>query len=113
MNPTPKQKLRVLFITRAYGETGGGMERLSYELIEAFSYRKDVAVSQLANNTKVGTSFTAARFRSALFAFLVIPRALLAARRVDVVHLGDPVLSLAGWLIQWIWKKPVVVTVHG
>lgn len=35
------------------------------------------------------------------------------SRRVDVVHLGDPMLSLAGWLIKAIWRKPIAVTIHG
>jgi len=39
--------------------------------------------------------------------------ALKRARSVDIVHLGDPVLSLIGFLIRIFYRKPVVVTVHG
>jgi glycosyltransferase involved in cell wall biosynthesis len=40
-------------------------------------------------------------------------RAAVAARRVEVVHLGDAVLSLVGVLVKVISRTPVVMTVHG
>jgi glycosyltransferase involved in cell wall biosynthesis len=40
-------------------------------------------------------------------------RAGVAARRVDVVHLGDAVLSLVGAVVKAISRTPVVMTVHG
>jgi phosphatidyl-myo-inositol dimannoside synthase len=40
-------------------------------------------------------------------------RAAVAARRVDVVHLGDAALSLVGVLVKAISRTPVVMTVHG
>jgi glycosyltransferase involved in cell wall biosynthesis len=40
-------------------------------------------------------------------------RAGVAARRVDVVHLSDAVLSLVGVLVKAVSRTPVVMTVHG
>lgn len=40
-------------------------------------------------------------------------RAAVAARRVDVVHLGDAVLSLVGAVVKAASRTPVVMTVHG
>src|SRR5581483_9452936 len=45
--------------------------------------------------------------------FTVIPRALMAARYADLIHLGDPLVSFTGWLIKKVTRKPVAVTVHG
>lgn len=105
--------LRILCISRAYGQHAGGMERLSFELIESLSRETDVEVESIVNHTATHKSLFFNRVRSVLFVVGVLPRSLKAARSVDVVHLGDPVLSFAGWLIQLFYKKPVVVTVHG
>ncbi|MFH1353903.1 MAG: glycosyltransferase family 4 protein [bacterium] len=96
---------KILFITRAYGERAGGLERFSFELIRAVSKHPNV-------NSEI-IKHTGSRLTSPLFIITVIPRALLAARRADVVHLSDPMLSLAGWLIKKILHKPVAVNVHG
>lgn len=110
---TSKEQLRVLFITRAYGQSAGGMERLSYELINEMKKQPNISPIILAHTTRLGISLLQARIESVLFLLTAIPGALLNAHTADVVHLGDPVLSLLGWLIKKIYRKPVVVTVHG
>jgi phosphatidylinositol alpha-1,6-mannosyltransferase len=40
-------------------------------------------------------------------------RAGFASRGADLVHLGDPVLSLVGLVVRAVGRKPVVMTVHG
>ena len=97
--------LRVLCITRAYGEDKGGMERLSFELISEVGKLPDVEASALAHKGP--------KWLAPLFALTVIPAALAAARPVDVMHIGDPVLSFTGWVLKKITGKPVAVTVHG
>ncbi len=96
---------QVLFITRAYSRNAGGMERLSYEMINSVAADPGICASKV--------TFGGHRFFSPLFAVLSIPKALYLARRCDVVHLGDPVLSITGWLIKRLFNKPVTVTVHG
>ena len=81
------------------------MERLSWESINELKKKPQLKITVLAHH--------GSRSTSPLFAFTVIPRALRAARQADVVHLGDPMLSLVGWLIKKIRHKPVAVTVHG
>ena len=81
------------------------MERLSYELISEVGKLPNVEASALAH--------TGPKWLAPFFALTVIPAALAAARQVDVVHLGDPVLSLTGWVIKKNTGKPVAVTVHG
>ncbi len=84
------------------------MEALSKGLVSSFP---DAQV--IAYETKSGESIVVSRLKSILFACSIVPRALFAAREADVVHIGDPVLSLIGWLIMKIHKIPVAVTVHG
>ena len=81
------------------------MERFSYDLIHAAHRQPDLSVSAIYHHGH--------RLTSPLFSILVIPRVLWQARRFDVVHLGDPMLALAGWLVKTIWRKQVAVSVHG
>lgn len=104
--------LRVLCISRAYGEHAGGMERLSFELIRSLQEKSELTILPLTNSVE-GGSLLVSRIRAILFMLSVIPRALYMARSADVVHLGDPVLSLVGFLIQKLQHIPVLVTVHG
>ena len=101
-------KNNILFISRAYGENAGGMERLSYELISRFS-----DAQRIVNETKPRQSLFSARLRSVIFVLTVIPRALVQARRVDVVHIGDPVLLVVVWAIKLLYSKQIFCTVHG
>ena len=115
--PTPSPQLgggefRILFISRAYGENAGGMERLSYELINAFE-SGGIVVDKIVNETKPGRSLFSTRLRSIIFAITIIPHALVKARHAEIIHIGDPVLSCIAWLIQLIYKKRAICTVHG
>lgn len=99
---------KVLFISRAYGENAGGMERLSYELIQLFP-----SAHKVVNETKGGRSLFATRVHSVVFALTVIPRAIFSSRNADVVHIGDPVLLLVAAAVRMFSRKPIVCTVHG
>lgn len=103
--PSEKHKLSVLVITRAYGLHAGGMERLSYELTQALKNDPEVEVKVIAH--------TGPRWAFPFFMTVKFPAILFAARKSDVVHIGDPVLSKIGWFVKTFLKKPVVVTVHG
>ncbi len=89
------------------------MERLSYELLQEIDRNDEVELATIVNYVQQGSSLTTIRLKAALFALGVIPLALLRARDADVIHLGDPVLSLVGWLIKKLFHTPVTVTVHG
>lgn len=100
--------MRILFISRAYGEHAGGMERLSFELIRSFPQ-----ATAIVNETKPGKSLVSTRLQSIAFAISMLPKAIKASKNADIVHIGDPVLSFVGWCIARIRHIPVVVTVHG
>ncbi|MFH2104757.1 MAG: glycosyltransferase family 4 protein [Parcubacteria group bacterium] len=95
--------MKILFITRTYPPVTGGMENLSYQVTSNFS--------------KVADTFIIANKRGKKNLPFFIPWALIKgvilAREVDVVHIGDPVLSIIGWVIKKLSKKPVAVTLHG
>lgn len=102
---TAPQLIRILFVTRAHGAGAGGMERLSAELVAHFKKRSDVVVQVVAHR--------GSRLESVAFIVTCLPQVLKAARQSDIVHLGDPLLALVGWLVKLFCRRPVAVTVHG
>lgn len=102
---TRTNKLKILFVTRAYGANAGGMERLSWELTLA------VRKSGLAEVRVV--AHQGPRWLAPLFVLTCLPKVLAEAGWADAVHLGDPVLAFVGWTVKIFKPKPVAVNVHG
>jgi phosphatidyl-myo-inositol dimannoside synthase len=97
--------IKILCVTRAYGEHAGGQERLSFELIQSLRQDPALEVTVVAHRGK--------RRSAPLFVFTCIPKVLKAAKHADVIHIGDPLLALPGYLVQKILRKPVAIMVHG
>ncbi len=97
--------LTILFITRKYPPSVGGMQQLSYHLIETARTKATVYA------IKWGGS----QVWLPLFVVYALIRALviLATRPVDVVHVGDPVLAPLGVILRRVGRRPVVVNAHG
>ena len=87
------------------GKSSGGMERFSYDLIQAASSHPSLTTNHLTHNGPRNTS--------PLFVFLIIPKAIFVARNYDAIHIGDPILAIVGWLTKLILRKKIIVTVHG
>lgn len=96
----------ILFLTRKHPPSVGGMQKLSYQLIQAISRRTKTQVVAWGG--------------SQVFLPVFLPYALLRAtiilatrREVSLLHLGDPVLAPLGVILKRLFRLPVVVTVHG
>jgi len=96
----------ILFITRKHPPSVGGMQKLSYQLIQAISQRTKTQVVAWGG--------------SQVFLPVFLPYALLRAslvlatrRDVALIHLGDSVLAPLGMVLKGLFRLPVVVTVHG
>lgn len=106
--------MKILFVTRAYSPNGGGMERLSYELIENLKNNPDAEAEVIAQEqTDVKSKKAKRMVQSFAFMLASFPKSISAAKNADVVHLGDPLLAKLGWFIRILTKKPVVMMVHG
>jgi phosphatidyl-myo-inositol dimannoside synthase len=92
---------KVLFVTRRYPPSVGGMEKLSYEITTRVGARRRIMAMK-------GSQLNLAWWLPA-----TAVRAAVASGSADVVHLGDPVLSVVGLLVKAVRRKPVVMTVHG
>ncbi len=95
--------MNILFISRAYPPVIGGIEKQNLEIAAALSVICHVDV--IANT------------RGKWFLLLFLPyatfRALISARKYDVVLLGDGVLAITGFLLKLVTGKPVACIIHG
>jgi len=97
----PTDNPRVLFLTRKYPPMIGGLETLSYNLTTGYNGPKTIV--------------PLGRLQRHLVWFLpyVSLRVLLTGHQYDVIHVGDPMLTFAGRLGNVLWRKKVVLCVHG
>jgi len=95
--------MNILFISRAYPPVVGGIEKQNFEIATALSRICQVEV--LAN--------TRGKWFLPLFLPYATFRALLSARKYDVVLLGDGVLGVTGYLLKMVTGKPVACIIHG
>ena len=101
--PPPRSdgEVRVLFLTRKYPPMIGGLETLSYNLTTGYTGPKTiVALGRLQRHLLWFLPYTSLRV-------------LLTGYKYDLVHVGDPMLSLAGRIAHTVWRKKVVMCVHG
>jgi len=98
---SPSGDARVLFLTRKYPPMIGGLETLSYNLTTGYTGPKTiVALGRLQRHLVWFLPYTSLRV-------------LLTGYKYDLVHVGDPMLSLAGRIAHGVWGKKVVMCVHG
>lgn len=97
------EKMRILFISRAYPPIVGGIENQNYELGKWLGEIAEVKI--IAN--KKGKKFLP------LFLPFALIKSLYLLHKFDAVLLGDGVLGIIGWFIKLISKKPVICVIHG
>ena len=95
--------MRVLFITRKFPPSVGGMETLSKGLADHLPEVSDLRVLSWGGSQA---------WLPWVFASFWLKGTLLM-RKTDVVLLGDAVLSPLGWWFRRVHKKPVVSILHG
>lgn len=97
-------KLKILFISRAYPPVVGGIENQNYELGKWLGEITEIKI--IAN--KRGKKFLP------FFLPYAMLKTLFLNKNYDAVLLGDAVLSNIGWRLKLFGnKKPVVCITHG
>jgi phosphatidylinositol alpha-1,6-mannosyltransferase len=93
--------MRILYITRKYPPSIGGMQKVNYDLVTELRKTLDIELIALGK----------AQYHLVWF----VPYALFRGMgtQCDVIHLGDGLLAPVGWLLSKIKKKPYTLTVHG
>jgi phosphatidylinositol alpha-1,6-mannosyltransferase len=96
--------MRVLFVTRKFPPSVGGMQRLSYQLITQMRQRVEASAITWGRSQKLLPFFLP----------YALAKSMSSGRHgIDLVHIGDPVMAPIGWVMSKLFRVPVVVTVHG
>ena len=100
-----KKDLNILFITRKFPPTKGGMEKIAYELYKNLSEISNVELVKWGGSNK---------WLPVVFPYFLIKSLfILLRKRIDVIYLEDGMLSVLGLILKTIFNKPVIITIHG
>ena len=99
--------MRVLFITRKYPPSVGGMELFAFELSNTLARKLDLKLVKWSGTGRVRAVLIGLPY---LFfkAFGVLLRG-----GVDVIHVHDGVLAPSGYILARLFRKPLVVVING
>ncbi len=99
--------MRVLYVTRKYPPSTGGMELAAYELYTALAANKDNVITLV----KWGG---ANKMLPVIYPWLLL-RALAAGlhKRPDIIYLQDGMMAPLGLVLKWLLRRPTLMTVHG
>lgn len=92
--------MHVLFLTRKFPPSQGGMETFSYQLTKNYGGEHTV----VHHGSK--------QWHIVWIAPLLIWEAYRRRHTVDIIHLGDLVLAPIAPVLKWLTGKPVVATAH-
>jgi len=97
--------MKILYLTRKYPPIKGGMEKINFYLSLNLRKLADVELVSWGKSQKWLPFF--------LFFFFLKSSYVLLAKKIDIIHLGDGLLSPLGLLLKKVFHVPVTVTVHG
>jgi len=95
----------VLFITRKFPPTKGGMERAAFELSKHLSQITQVKLIKWGGSNKWLPFVLPCLLFSCLWSLLT--------KKIHVIYLQDGLLAPLGLIFKLFTRKPVVITVHG
>lgn len=96
-------RLKILFVSRKFPPSVGGMQRLSYQLINHLRAHANVRAVTWGGSQRWLPWFLLRAFIQGWY----------LARDVDVLHAGDPLVTPVVTLLATRYRKPTVVNVHG
>lgn len=97
--------MKILYITRKYPPTTGGLENAAYQLYESLKKKNQIKLIKWGGSN--------------IFLPVIFPLHLLRAIRhsifneVDVIYIQDGLLAPLGYLLKKLFKRPVVLTAAG
>lgn len=95
--------MKILYISRRYPPSTGGMEKLAYEVYSRLSKKEEVEFLTWGGSNK--------------WLFIILPFFvfksifILLTKKIDVIHIGDGSISPL-LLVLKIFGKPAAVTIH-
>lgn len=99
--------MRILFVTRKYPPSTGGMELMAYELCSALAANKNNAVTLVRWGG-------ANKWLPIVYPWLLL-RALAMGlgKRPDIIYLQDGMMAPLGVILKMLLRRPTLMTIHG
>ncbi len=97
--------MNILYLTRKYPPVKGGMEKINFYLSLNLKKIADIELIFWDKSQKWLLFF--------LFCFLIKSYYALLTKKIDIIHLGDGLLSPLGLILKKAFHVPVTVTIHG
>ncbi len=99
------QRLHILFVTRKFPPSTGGMERAAFELHAVLASNNQVTLVKWGGSN---------RWLPLLYPYLLVCALWQGLRRCpDVIYLQDGLMAPIGWLLKQLLHRPTVITIHG
>lgn len=95
----------ILFITRCFPPTTGGMERFAKDLHDAVSKKTNTILLSWGGSKKA--------LIFVLPYFFIRSFWLLLTKRIDIIHAQDGVVSIVLTPLSKLFNKPLIVVIHG
>lgn len=97
--------MHILFVTRKYPPSTGGMENSAHELYTELAKTHEVTLIKWGGANK---------FLPIVYPWLFV-QALIAGfqKRPDVIYMQDGLMAPMGWLLKACLGRPTVLTIHG
>lgn len=97
--------MRILFVTRKYPPSTGGMENAAHELYRALSAKNKVTLVKWGGANKL---------LPVVYPWLLLQAIVHGLReRSDVIYLQDGMMAPLGSLLRLFVRRPTVITIHG
>lgn len=99
--------MRILFITRKFPPSVGGMELFAKDLSSELSKKAELTLVKWGGSGKL---------KAVLFAvpyLTLISGWKLATGKIDVIHVQDGLLAPSGYLLSRLFRRPFTVVIHG
>jgi phosphatidylinositol alpha-1,6-mannosyltransferase len=97
----------VLFITRKYPPSTGGMELFAYDLSSTLAGKLNLRLVKWGGSGRLKAVLVALPFLTLTASWQLL------RGKVDVIHAQDGVLAPTTYLLSKLFRKPFVVVVHG
>ena len=97
--------MKLLFITRKFPPSTGGMETFAYDLYSSLSKKVDIKLIKWGRSNKFLPLVLPYFFLRASF--------LLLKGGIDIIHIQDGVIAPIGYTLSKLFSKPYTVVIHG
>lgn len=97
--------MNILFMTRKFPPSKGGMQNFAYDLYTSLDERADVQLIKWSGSNKLLPLIVPYFFVKACW--------IMIRDDVDIIHSQDGVLSVLGFALGRIFRKPYAVVLHG